>query len=102
VLQAKLDTLSAHEDSVALYEAQAKSAAALLTELRERLVGDGLDFETKREIVRTLVGQIRVDTEGTGHRKVAHVSMRYWFGDPRAVTVNGSITPSAVGELPKA
>jgi site-specific DNA recombinase len=80
-LQLEMDAIANRQAMTELFEGQARSAEGLLNEIRMRVAG-GLDDETKRAVVRQLLGRIVVHTEGEGFRKQAHVSLEYLFRDP--------------------
>jgi site-specific DNA recombinase len=79
-----LDSQSALADA---YQTHVTEAAAVLTQLQERIeeVERTNDWQKKQEIMALLVAGIRVQTEGEGRRKRAHVRMHYTFGQPVAV-----------------
>ena len=81
-LQAQLDAIANRQALADAFEERASSAEALLGQIRAR-VDEGLDDETRREVVRQLVGEIAVQTEGEAYRKSARVRIRYLFGQPR-------------------
>jgi hypothetical protein len=62
-------------------EEQLGSAEKLLQELNGRL-DNGLDFELKRQIVQTLVEEVRVDTAVEDGVKLAYVHVTYLFEEP--------------------
>lgn len=69
---------------------QFDSAEELLSELRAKIEND-ITFETKREIVKTLVEEIIVETIEPleGGRKKAIVNIRYSFNKSRGVLHTG-------------
>ncbi|MGB9791757.1 MAG: recombinase family protein [Thermacetogeniaceae bacterium] len=76
----------AHRENV---KNQNKSIEVLLTTLRERLKNP-IDFETKREIVKTLVKEIVVETKFNGDIKLANVRIKYRFPQVNVQTPVGA------------
>ncbi len=85
----------AHQENI---KNQNKSIEVLLTTLRERLKNP-IDFETKREIVKTLVKEIVVDTKFNGDIKLANVRIKYRFPQVNVQTPVGATeeNPSTPG-----
>jgi hypothetical protein len=85
-LRQLLDGLTTQEALAASFETHLTEASALLLRLQDRLDAiEAADWAQKREIVRLLVHEVRVTTEGEGAHKQARVLLRYAFGQPREV-----------------
>ena len=86
-LRTTLGALQAQQALVQAYEAHYYEAETLLTRLRNRLddIERNDEFQLKRQVIEILVAGIRVDTEGTGRGKQAHVTISYTFTPTHAV-----------------
>lgn len=107
-VQAQLEKITAEKDAleqkcneleqqIAQQQAikdQNKSIEALLTALRERLK-EPIDFETKREIVKTLVKEIVVETTFNGESKQANIKVKYRFPQVAVQTGSGFVVRSS-------
>ena len=85
-LEAKLSGTDANEGAL-------EGAEALLTRLR-KLLDQPLSFERRRQLVKLLVGGIRVETIRNGEKRENIVTVTYRF--PSAVvkcTAGGSLRP---------
>jgi len=80
-LRTTLESLQAQRTLVQAYEAHYYEAETLLTQLRNRLdeIERDDDIQLKRQVVEILVAGIRVDTEGMGRAKQAHITISYSF-----------------------
>ena len=89
-LRTALGALQAQRNLVQAYEAHYYEAETLLTQLRNRLdeIERDNDIQRKRQVMEILVAAIRVDTEGMGRAKQAHVTISYSFTPKRVVHSN--------------
>src|SRR6266545_1742593 len=80
--RATLDALQIQQDLTEACEAHVQEAQMMLASLREKLarIEEVNDLEQKREIIEFLVAGVRVDTEGTGRRKRARITITYRMG----------------------
>ena len=77
-LQTELASVISGEAEVGRHVGQLTDAKSLLEALKDRLEGP-LDFDTKRQMVESLVSSISVTTTGEGRSKSATVDVTYAF-----------------------
>ena len=89
-LQAEIDQLTNQQAVYEAGEQQLLTAEALLADLRTRLDA-GLDEATRKLIIRALVRQIAVRTEGEGRTRGTTVTVEYAFAEPSSVALSGRL-----------
>ena len=80
-LQEELANLTMIVAQKGLAVGQMTSAEKLLAELQDRIQGN-LDWETRRQVVESLVRDVLVVTKGEGRKKTADVVVNYTFENP--------------------
>jgi len=97
-LRALLAALETQATLVDVWESRVSDAAAMLAVLREQLeeIETTDDFERKQETVRLLVSELRVCSEGTGHKKTAIVKATYVFGPPKNVGIPNTSSRASI------
>lgn len=79
-LQSRLEELDNQAQAADALEQQFYNAEKLLADLRSKLDSDDPPFDVKREIVKTLVKEVRVETKNPGTTKSqASVAISYLF-----------------------
>ncbi len=88
-LQTELASVISGEAEVGRHVGQLADAGSLLEAIKDKLVGP-LDFDTKRQVVESLVSGISVTTTGEGRAKSATVNVTYAF-EPASHVANSYI-----------
>lgn len=88
-LYKELTDLVANEIDTGITVGNLANTKGLLKTLRDTIGGE-LDWDTRRAVVEGLVSDIAVETSGTGHKKIASVTVSYNFSEPNCVVSNAS------------
>jgi DNA-binding transcriptional regulator YiaG len=101
-IRRNIDEIDSQLRSAECFHAQIASVVPLLDKLRE-LLDHGIRFDTKRQIVETLVGGIRIDTSERHGVKDSdvHVSFKFARALSNGITVSRSYAPSRPVRIPQ-
>jgi site-specific DNA recombinase len=88
-LHDELMDLIANEIDTGITVGDLANTEDLLRTLRDTIDGD-LGWDTRRAVVEGLVSGINVETSGTGHKKIAAVTVSYNFSEPNCVVNSAS------------